>query len=62
MMNTPTSVGTGSEVTVKPDNGKFDGQREKEGRLMSVSEGVGTEVYFVPVVHRYLHTIAIRSL
>ena len=31
-------------------------QREKEGRLMSVSEGVGAEVYFGAVCRRYLYT------
>ena len=29
---------------------------EKEGRLMSVSEGVGAKVYFGAVFRRYLYT------
>ena len=36
-------------------NGRFGGQREKEGRLMSVNEGVGTEVYFGAIFRRHLY-------
>ena len=40
----------------RQDNGRFGGQGKKEGRLMSVSEGVGAEVYFGAVFRRYLYT------
>ena len=37
-------------------NRRFGGQGKNEGRLMSVSEGVGAEVYFGAVFRRYLYT------
>ena len=46
---------TGLYYQMPPDrtiNGRFGGQGKKEGRLLSVSEGVGAEVYFGAVFRR----------